>query len=290
MEAHSSIHPHAYTIDPRVRMGAVTLAVSDLERMSGFYRVVIGLDLLVRTDDEAMLGAGGVPLVHLVRREGGRAEPGSTGLYHLALLLPSQADLGAWLAHLAETGYRLDGAGDHFVSEALYLSDPEGNGIEVYRDRPREMWEYVEGLLRMGTERVDVRALLEAGAGVAWRGLPDGTTMGHVHLRVADIQATLRFYEQALGMQTMAFMPGAGFFSAGGYHHHIGANTWESRGAKPPSPGALGLVAASLVLPDDTTRDAFLRHLDAAGIARTVLFDRPAIQDPSGNTLLLTTP
>jgi catechol 2,3-dioxygenase len=208
-------------------------------------------------------------------------------LYHFALLVPSRAHLGAWLAHMAGMQYRLDGAGDHYVSEALYLSDPEGNGIEVYRDRPRTEWTYQGGRVRMGTEQVDIQGVLDAGAGETWRGMPAGTVMGHIHLRVADLAATEAFYTTGLGMAAMAMLPGAGFFSAGGYHHHVGANTWHSRGAGPASVGALGLVEATLVLPDGASREALVAHLsehregvDTSGI-------EPRVRDPSGHVLRL---
>jgi catechol 2,3-dioxygenase len=169
----------ATSIDPRTGMGAVTLAVSDLSGMTHFYRSAIGLAVLETSPGLHTLGAGGRPLVRLLHRSNARSVPHTTGLFHLALLLPDRAWLGAWIRHFVEAGYTLDGAGDHSVSEAFYLTDPEGNRIEVYRDRPRSEWEFVDGQLRMGTERVDLKAVYTAGAGVAWSGAPPETKMGH---------------------------------------------------------------------------------------------------------------
>ncbi|MDZ4698317.1 MAG: VOC family protein [Rhodothermales bacterium] len=277
-----------FTIHPDTRVGAVTLAVADLDDMRRFYETVMGLDVMAGSSDEAVLGAGGRPLLRLMHRPAGQAEPHATGLYHFALLVTSRAHLGAWLAHMAGMGHRLDGAGDHDVSEALYLSDPEGNGIEVYRDRPRTEWTYEGGRVRMGTEPVDIRGVLDAGAGVSWRGMPAGTTMGHIHLRVADVAATEAFYTTRLGMTTMAMLHGAGFFSAGGYHHHIGANTWHSRGAGPPAEGALGLVEASIVLPDSAALEGLVSHLDDLRQPIDMSGPEPLIRDPSGLALRLT--
>jgi catechol 2,3-dioxygenase len=206
------------------------------------------------------------------------------------LLLPARLDLARWLAHAVRDRVPLTGVSDHFVSEALYLSDPDGHGIEIYWDRPRALWEGQVGA-RMTTLPLDVDDLLgelEAPAAEPFSGLPPQTTMGHVHLKVAAIPQTLAFYRDVLGFELMARLgPYAAFLSAGGYHHHIGANTWESAGATPPPPGAAALRHATIVLPDDAARDRVLERLQTSSHAPQHDAGGPSVRDPSGNTLVL---
>jgi catechol 2,3-dioxygenase len=251
-----------------------------------YYTRSVGLQLLGRNDRVASLGAGPTELLVLVEEPGARPAAGSTGLYHFALLVPERAQLAAWLAHAARDRVPLVGLSDHFVSEALYLSDPDGHGIEIYWDRPREVW---EGKVaeRMTTLPLDVDSLLgeldDPRSG--FDGLPVGTTMGHVHLKVADIPSTVVFYRDELGFGLMAQLGRqAAFLAAGGYHHHIGANTWESRGAAPPPPGSVALRRATVVLPDSGARDALLERL---GQSPHESPSGPVVRDPSGNALLL---
>ena len=226
-------------IAPQTRMGAVELSVSDLERSLDYWQRVIGLRVLHRDAGTASLGTD-TELVRFVEEPGSQPADGHTGLYHVALLVPDRPSLARWLAHAARDQTRLEGLSDHAVSEAIYLRDPDRHGIEIYADRPRELW---EGQVRerMTTLPLDVENLLaELGdpATEPFDGLPDGTTVGHVHLRVADVDASVAFYRDVLGMGLMAQLgAAAAFLSAGGYHHHIGGNTWESRGAVgcPPS-------------------------------------------------------
>jgi catechol 2,3-dioxygenase len=262
-------------------VGAVHLTVADLDRSLEYYRRSIGLKLLDRADGQASLGSA-TELLVLVEEPGARPAPGATGLYHFALLLPERVDLARWLAHAARERVPLLGLSDHFVSEAIYLTDPDGHGIEIYRDRPREGW---EGLVasRMTTLPLDVQDLfgeLEDPATEPFGGLPAGTRMGHVHFKVARIDETVAFYRDVIGFELMAALgPQAAFFSAGGYHHHVGTNTWESGGADPPPPGAAALRHATLVLPDEASRDAVLER---AGV------DEPYVVDPSDNRLAVT--
>jgi catechol 2,3-dioxygenase len=260
-------------------VGAVHLTVSDLERSLEYYRRSIGLKLLDRADGCASLG-GGSELLVLVEEPGAQPPSArSTGLYHFALLLPERVDLARWLAHAARERVPLLGLSDHFVSEAAYLSDPDGHGIEIYRDRPREGWEG-QVASRMTTLPLDVDDLfgeLEDPATEPFGGLPAGTRMGHVHFKVARVDDTIAFYRDVVGFDLMAALgPQAAFFAAGGYHHHVGANTWESGGASPPPPGAAALRQATLVVPDETARDELLAR---AGV------DEPIVVDPSGNRL-----
>ena len=218
------------------------------------------------------------------------AQPGYTGLYHFALLLPSRLELARWLAHAGRDRVSLVGLSDHFVSEALYLSDPDQHGIEIYWDRPRALWDG-QVAERMTTLPLDIDSLLSElpdPASDSFHGLPAGTVMGHVHLKVAGIPETVAFYRGVLGFAVMAQLgPYAAFLSAGGYHHHLGANTWESSGASPPPSGTAALRHATIVLPDSAARDRVVDRLKADG---QFIQDSPAgpvVHDPSGNALLL---
>jgi catechol 2,3-dioxygenase len=278
------------TLPAETRLGAVHLTVSDLERSLAYYTGAVGLRVLEQEAGRARLGAGMSELLVLVEEPGARPAPRATGLYHFALLLPERADLARWLAHAARDRVPLVGLSDHFVSEALYLSDPDGHGIEIYWDRPREVW---EGRVasRMTTLPLDVDGLLGELADPAtedFAGLPEGTAMGHVHLKVARIPETIAFYRDLLGFGLMvALGPQAAFFSAGGYHHHIGANTWESGGGSPPPAGAAALRHATIVLPTAADRDGLVRRLAAAGLGLEECPEGPLVADPAGNRLLL---
>ncbi|WP_181708630.1 VOC family protein [Chthonobacter rhizosphaerae] len=263
------------------RMGPVVLAVRDVDRMEAFYRSVIGLEPLARDGRGVALGTrDGVPLLVLSARPDFKpASPRAPGLFHTAFLLPSRADLGRFVRHFADAGVRVGGASDHLVSEALYLDDPEGNGIEVYRDRPRSEWPLTDTGIRMATVALDIRSVVAAGdeAGGGWSGAPEGTRVGHVHLKVSDLDASLSFYRDRLGFDLMATYPGACFVAAGGYHHHLGLNVWASRGGV-RAPDTLGLMAATLVVPgsDDGFRDRIGAETGPA-----------TVTDPSGNRIVV---
>jgi catechol 2,3-dioxygenase len=261
-------------------LGPVHLTVADLDRSLAWYEHALGLRALARDDGSASLGRDNELLV-LVEEPGARPARGYTGLYHFALLLPERRDLAHWLAHVARERIPLVGLSDHFVSEAIYLSDPDEHGIEIYWDRPRDTWEGRVG--RMGTWPLDVQSLLgelDDPATEPFEGLPAATIMGHVHLKVADVEDTIGFYRDRLGFGLMAQLgPQAAFLSAGGYHHHLGANTWESAGAPAAPPGTAALRHATIVLPSERERDELLSRLGA---------DEPLVRDPSGNAMLLT--
>ena len=275
-------------------MGTVALTVSDLARSREFYERAIGLQATDGADGTLVLSAaGGHPLVEL---RGDSAALGldrhATGLYHLAILLPSRRDLAFALARLADARWPLDGASDHLVSEALYLSDPDGNGIEIYRDRPREQWRRTDDQLEMATLPLDLKDVLGelSRAAEPQRVAPAGTTMGHVHLQVADIPEAEAFYHGVLGFDVMVrSYPGALFVSAGGYHHHIGLNVWQSFHSAPPVPGSIGLRRFEVVLPDRDELEAVLGRVRAAGVATTSLNGSTLVRDLSGNGVLLTT-
>jgi len=269
------------------------MTVSDLAASRQFYEQAIGLRGTDRDDGTVELAAqDGRPLVVL---HGDSAAPRlnrrATGLYHLAILLPTRLDLAFALARLAEARWPLDGASDHLVSEALYLSDPDGNGIEIYRDRPREEWRYDNGALEMSTLPLDLRNVLGelTGASGPQPTVPAGTTIGHVHLQVADIAEAEAFYNGVLGFDVMVRgYPGALFVSAGGYHHHIGLNTWQSAGSGPPAPGSVGLRTYEVQLPDQGELAAVLGRVRAAGIDTIGVPGGTLVRDPSGNGVLLT--
>jgi catechol 2,3-dioxygenase len=273
-------------------IGKVRLRVADIDALSEFYERVVGLRDVERDGELVRLGPeGGEPLVELVAAPGAPTAPSfSTGLFHLAILVPGRAELARSLRRVAGAGWRLTGASDHLVSEALYLRDPEGNGIEIYRDRPRDQWGREGGELRMATLPLDLEAVLgELGDGdEAANGMPAATTIGHVHLQVADIPSAEGFYNGALGLDvTVRSYPGALFLAAGGYHHHLGVNTWQSQGAPPPPDGALGLDRYELVLPSPDERDAAAERLGESG--DPVRLDEGVLAtDPSGNRVLLT--
>jgi catechol 2,3-dioxygenase len=275
----------------QVSLGAVRLDVADLDRAQDFYERVIGLRPLDRSAELVRLGANGEALVELVGRPGApKRPPGTTGLFHLAILVPSRVALARALRRVAAAGWRLTGASDHLVSEALYLRDLEGNGIEVYRDRPREQWRYVDGQLQMDTLPLDLESVLdELRAADSWaNGMLPGTRIGHVHLNVADLSAAEDFYAGVLGFEvTVRGYPGALFLSAGGYHHHIGVNTWAGEGAPTPPPGSLGLRWFEIVLPGVPELEEARRRLGAAGIDTHEEGSGLRVADPSGNGVLL---
>ena len=276
---------------PSTTVGAVHLTVADLDRSIDYYVRAVGLDVLDRDGGSASLGSGGRELLCLVQEPGAQPARGHTGLYHFALLVPERVDLARWLAHAARDRVALVGLSDHFVSEAVYLTDPDEHGIEIYWDRPREVW---EGQVsdRMTTLPLDIDNLLgelHDPRSEPFDGLPSGTAMGHVHLKVAQIPETIAFYRDVLGFALMAQLgPYAAFLSAGGYHHHVGANTWESAGATPAPPGSAALRHATILLPDEGERDRVLERLEAAGQSAQPDASSLTIRDPSGNRLALT--
>jgi catechol 2,3-dioxygenase len=277
-------------IAPETTVGAVHLTVSDLARSLDYYRSAIGLRVLEEGAGRASLGTDGGELLALVEERGARPAAGYTGLYHFALVVPERVQLAAWLAHAARDRVPLVGLSDHFVSEALYLSDPDGYGIEIYRDRPREIWEGKVGttLTTMPLDVDDLLGVLDDPATEPFDGLPAGTAMGHVHLKVSSIPETIEFYRDVLGLDLTAQLGDqAAFLSAGGYHHHVGANTWESAGATAPPPGTAGLRHATVVLPDEPARADVVAAVESAGLPVDDQDGEPLVHDPSGNAFVV---
>jgi catechol 2,3-dioxygenase len=268
-------------ISPQTTLGAVHLTVADLGRSLDYYHTVIGLDVLAEEGGHASVRAGDRELLVLVEEPGAQPAQGYTGLYHFALLVPGRKDLARWLAHAARDRVPLTGLSDHYVSEAIYLRDPDEHGIEIYADRPREVWEGQVGE-RLTTVPLDVQGLLgelDDPETEPFAGLADGTVMGHVHLKVASISETIAFYRDRLGFALMAELrQQAAFLAAGGYHHHLGANIWESAGASKPPPGLAALRHYTVVLPDEAERERVLERMGAG---------EPRLIDPAGNELVL---
>ncbi|HEX8075121.1 MAG TPA: VOC family protein [Thermoleophilaceae bacterium] len=290
MEPRLSSKPAPHALDPGTAMGTVRLTIADLDRAQDFYARAIGLREVERSRDVARLGAEpGAPLLELVGRPDTTPRPRrATGLFHLAILVPSRAELARALKRVIDAGGSFTGASDHLVSEALYLDDPEGNGIELYRDRPREDWPRADGMLRMATDPLDVDSLMADLPGGPDEGMPQGTRMGHVHLQVADLAPAEAFYNGVLGFDvTVRGYPGALFLSAGGYHHHIGVNTWNSAGAPHPGPNARGLSHFDVVVPDGDELERVAGRIDAAGLASERSDGALLVADPSGNRVRL---
>jgi catechol 2,3-dioxygenase len=278
-------------LHPDTAMGSVRLNVSDLERSRGFYERALGLRSSELDDGAVALRTGESPLIELRGDPSApRLDRRAAGLYHLAILVPSRRDLAFALARLAEGRYRLDGASDHLVSEALYLSDPDGNGIEIYRDRPRDQWPRSGDTLQMSTLPLDLNDVLGELSTVAelQPTAPPGTRIGHVHLQVSDLREAETFYHGVLGFDvTVRGYPGALFVSAGGYHHHVGLNTWHSAGSGPPAPGSIGLRNFEVTLPDAGELEAVLDRVRSAGLDATPDGSGWLLRDPSGNGVLL---
>jgi catechol 2,3-dioxygenase len=282
-------------IHPDTALGAVRLTVSDLGRSQMFYERALGLSSTELDDGALALGVAGES--RLVELRGDQSAPRlsrrATGLYHLAVLVPTRRDLAYALKRLADERAPLDGASDHLVSEALYLSDPDGNGIEIYRDRPRGDWPYEDDQLQMATNALDLRGVLGELDGAEDRQpqTPPGTRIGHVHLQVAELEDSEAFYNGALGFDVVVRRyPGALFVSAGGYHHHIGMNTWHSAGSAPAAPNSVGLRSFEVTLPSNDELKRVLERVRAAGIELEAAQDgSTVIRDPSGNAVQLKT-
>ncbi|MEO6889303.1 MAG: VOC family protein [Ktedonobacteraceae bacterium] len=279
------------SIHPDTSVGMVSLRVSDLERARRFYEGVIGFQPLEQTPEGVILGGQEKrPLLELLAVPGATSQSRrATGLYHVAILLPTRPDLGRAFLRLARAGVQI-GQGDHLVSEALYISDPDGNGLELYRDRPRNTWHWTNDMVEMAVDPVDTRSLAEEGARDAepWETLPVGTRVGHIHLQVAAIPAAEHFYHTILGFDITASMPGALFVSAGGYHHHIGLNTWHSQGGRPTPATQAGLQRYTLAIPTREALVAVKERLLAHKIPFAEQGGSIRINDPWSNEILLT--
>lgn len=278
------------SIHPATTIGLARLTIADLSRSLAFYADILGLTPEHRPDGATMLRAGAHPLFILDERPAAQPRPPrSTGLYHAAILLPSRRDLARTLRRLAEARYPLTGASDHLVSEALYLDDPDGNGIEIYADRPRSAWPTAGDEVRMSVDPLDIDHLLTELDDAPWAGLPVGTTLGHMHLHVDDLRTAEALYVNILGFTVMQRFGGSALFiAAGGYHHHIGLNTWAGVGAPPPPPNSIGLNYFIIHLPDAAAHAAVLDQVRAANYPHEINPEGILLQDPARNTIILT--
>lgn len=284
--------PPGYRLPATTRLGPVRLQVADLARSLAFYEGVLGLRVLSRSGDTVALSASGgdALLVELVEQPRARPVPrrGLLGLFHVAFLLPKRAALARFVRHLAEAGVPV-GMSDHLVSEAVYLTDPDGLGIEVYADRPRTAWRHDRGQIAMATNPLDVRDLMRVSGEAPWTGAPARTVVGHVHLHVGDLDRAAAFYHEALGLDQIVWSyPGALFLSAGGYHHHLGLNTWAA-GAPPATDDDARLLEWTLVVPEAADAEAAARSLEAAGFAVTRDARGRLVADPWGISLRIAT-
>lgn len=277
-----------YQNKPYTFVELVELKVSDLERSLSYYQEIIGFKILEKQENKALLTADGkTALLSIEQRANSLPKTQkTTGLYHFALLLPTRGDLGAVLKHFIEINERV-GAGDHLVSEALYLNDPDGNGIEIYSDRPDTEWTWNGEFVAMDTLQIDAQGILAAGASTKWEGLPEGTVMGHIHLHVSELVETEKFYK-LLGFEVVTpNYPGALFMSTGKYHHHIGLNTWAGVGAPPAGENVVGLEAFSLVYPSNEALNTAIENLKTNDMNVVEENGSFVTKDPSQNKIKL---
>ncbi|HMC57325.1 MAG TPA: VOC family protein [Gemmatimonadaceae bacterium] len=284
------VAPPGYRLPAATHVGRVRLQISDLDRSIGYYERVLGLEATRTGQAAAELApaGGGDPIIELREKRGIQpaSHRGLLGLYHFAVLLPDRPALGRFLVHLAELGLQA-GMSDHFVSEAIYLQDPDNLGIEVYADRPRSAWKHANRELSMSAVPMDARAVAAAAGGEPWTGAPRGTTVGHVHLHVGDIEKAESFYHRALGLDKVVWSyPGALFFSAGGYHHHLGTNTW-ARGGRSANEDDAHLIEWELVLPTPADVHALAESIEREGHAFRRDGGSVVVRDPWGTQLRL---
>ena len=274
----------SFALSRPLHVGQAHLVVADLDLLSRYYQQVLGLKPLEGSASGVVLGAGGKPLLTLTTRgDAARAPRNAAGLFHNAFLMPNRAELAHWLAHAAHLGIQFDGASDHLVSEAIYLTDPEGNGIEVYRDRNPDEWTYnADGTVEMATDRLDLQALYESAPKAAWPGMDADAAIGHIHLQVGNVPEADRFYEGVLGLKKMASYPGASFFASGAYHHHIAANVWNSRNATARTGAMTGLNDYALAFNDQQMLASILAKLEAEQIPVDRTAEGYRLLDPWG--------
>lgn len=275
---------------PHIFVSQVEIKVENLERSLDFYKKMIGFQVLEESENKATLTANGeTALLTIVQPENAVSKKTrTTGLYHYALLLPHRSDLARVLQHLMQHRYPLQGASDHLVSEALYLADPDGNGIEIYTDRPASDWNWKSKEVVMSSERLDIENLLTEAEGEMWGGLPTETLMGHIHLHVSELSKTEEFYVKGLGFTVVnRYGQQALFISTGEYHHHIGLNTWNGVGAPAPVENSVGLNWFSLEFPDEKYREMIVGQLANIGASVHELNGVFETRDPSGNRIRL---
>lgn len=287
----SADHTNLFAYTRPAHVGETTLVVKDLALVSEYYQRLIGLQVLEQGLSGAVLGAGGKPLLRLETASDVRPAPRqSSGLFHTAFLMSDRSALGRWLVHAAHSGVRLDGAADHLVSEAIYLTDPEGNGIEIYADRPHEQWTYAaDGTVAMDTLALDLQRLYdETPKTTTWSGMENDVAIGHLHLKVGNLPAADQFFEEVLGLKKMCNYPGASFYATGNYHHHVAANIWQSRGAGTRDSQQSGLMRYSLRFNDAAAFQQVTGALDRLEIPTSRTAGGVTFRDPWGMDVVLT--
>lgn len=275
------------TLSTGLVLGAPQLAVADLERALVFYRDLLGMQLHNNNGNIAQLGTTESVLIELIQQEQAvHPAHNTTGLFHVAFLFASQRDLARTMMRLFQAGYRVGGASDHLVSQAFYLDDPDGNGIELYYDRPRAEWPMNGKFVAMDTLPLDIEAFFSVlqGDKEPLGAIADSTSVGHMHLRVSNIKAASQFYTDVVGFDLMqANYPGAAFVAVNGYHHHLGMNEWQSRGAAPAPANAVGLRFSRFSLPSQADLDALKQRLNAANYTTQEQDGELRFSDPAGN-------
>jgi catechol 2,3-dioxygenase len=271
-----------------MRIGSVRLKVRDLDAVASFYTAVLGLARIDSAHRHIVLGTSSVRLLELVGDPTlAPNDPRQAGLFHTAFLMPSRADLARWLAHAAALRVPLQGASDHIVSEAIYLEDPEGNGIEVYADRSTSHWHAPNGAIRMSTDPLDAQDLLMAAKGTEWAGFPGKGIIGHVHLQVGDTAEADRFYTGVLGFDIATRYPGASFYGSGGYHHQLAGNAWNSRRAGKRPNGTGGLESIEIIVRNPGTLAAITARAESAGLDISTDRGGLTLHDPWGTAITL---
>ncbi len=267
-----------------LHIGAVGLIARDLDLLAGYYQHLLGLTVLERSAKVAKLGVNGVTLLEIEHRPDAKPDDQSAaGLYHTAFLMPTRQDHARWILHIARNRVPISGASDHGVSEAFYLDDPEGNGIEVYNDRPKEQWQIKDGMVVMQTKQLDIEAIVREGEpNTAYAAAPDGLRIGHIHLRVGNVEQAEQFYRGAVGLDLTRRRGGATFMSSGGYHHHVGANVWHSDGAGARDQNRAGLAWFTMEAADSVALDAATARLKDASAAVKAIPDGIETADPWG--------
>jgi catechol 2,3-dioxygenase len=277
-----------------LHIGMIGLVARDFDLLANFYRELLGLHELARSSKAVRLGTGEVPLIEIEHQPNAKPDdPAQAGLYHTAFLMPTRRDHARWITHIARNKVPITGASDHGVSEAFYLDDPEGNGIEVYNDRPREGWTWENGLVTMQTKQLDIEAILQEidRSSATYTEAPEGLRIGHVHLRVGSVEKAEDFYRDALGLDLTRRGGGATFMSSGGYHHHVGANVWHSDGAGRRDPDRAGLAWFSMEAADGTAYEAAVARLKSAQAPiNNAAPSGIEIADPFGTRLRLNKP
>lgn len=271
-----------------MRIGSVRLKVRDLESIAGYYKTLLGLNEISRNDRQVVLGTETTPLLVLnADRELAANDRRQAGLFHTAFLMPTRRDLARWLRHVSDKGIRLQGASDHIVSEALYLSDPEGNGIEVYVDRPVARWLDPSGNVQMSTDPLDVDDLLGEADDHPYAEFPEGGNIGHVHLQVGDTHEADRFYVDVLGMTSTVDYPGARFYGSGGYHHQLAGNVWKSRGASRRPVNMAGLDSVEVLVNDAADIGKIAARAERSGFEAENSEAGTMLTDPWGTVIVL---